>query len=310
MSRRVLVLGGTGMLGAMMVRVLQEQGMEVVATTRGKINEAGWIKLDAFGFALEGSDAPLPRSALDDADWIVNCIGITKPMIEESNDWSMRVAITVNSLFPLALAHACDRQRIIQIATDCVFSGRTGNYKETDAHDALDVYGKTKSLGEAKSPNIMHLRTSIIGPEFRPEKKFLLEWLLGQTQGAIVKGYTNHTWNGLTTLHFAKICAAIINIPVLFKPGVHHLSPANTATKYQLLYDACIAFGRQDIQVEKVAAPESVYRHLDTVDDSFGYALWQGDGYEDPPTTQQMLEELAAYMSCSTSGDIIRKGRA
>ena len=51
---------------------------------------------------------------------------------------------------------------------------RPGVYVETDLHDALDVYGKTKSLGECQEPNVYHLRCSIIGPEPK-DFKFLIE---------------------------------------------------------------------------------------------------------------------------------------
>ncbi|PPR75917.1 MAG: hypothetical protein CFH01_02016, partial [Alphaproteobacteria bacterium MarineAlpha2_Bin1] len=33
---------------------------------------------------------------------------------------------------------------LIQISTDCIFSGKKGNYTELDKSDANDIYGKSK----------------------------------------------------------------------------------------------------------------------------------------------------------------------
>ena len=98
---------------------------------------------------------------------------------------------------------------MIQIATDCVYSGKTGGYNEDSLHDALDAYGKTKSLGEVRSSTFLNIRSSIIGPEIN-HKVLLLEWFLKQPKGAVLNGFSNHLWNGVTTLQFAELCLTII----------------------------------------------------------------------------------------------------
>ena len=120
-------------------------------------------------------------------------------------------AIRINALFPHQLARAAHRHgvRLIQIATDCVFSGSRGKYTEADDHDALDVYGKTKSLGELHVPGALNIRCSIIGPEGKGRTS-LMEWFLAQPAGSTVNGFTHHLWNGVTTLQFARLCERII----------------------------------------------------------------------------------------------------
>ncbi len=297
MTQRVLVLGGTGMLGAMMVRVLREQGMEVAATARNltkDCKELGWHWFDALAYNRNSIDTP---DCLAQANWIINCIGATKPTIDADPNKGRKTAIEINALFPHLLArNLSSHQRLIQIATDCVFSGRQQDPAIEDTpHDALDVYGKTKSLGEVFLPNVMHLRTSIIGPEFRTEKRFLLEWFLGQAQGATVPGYTNHYWNGITTLAFARICAGIIKNPGLFRAGAQHLVPATATSKMHLLAEMATAFGRTDINIAPEPAKQSVNRILDTDNPGFNRQLWQGAGYEHPPELAEMLKELTVY---------------
>src|SRR6185295_12344289 len=78
---------------------------------------------------------------------VVNCIGIVKQR-PESED--AIVSIEVNSLMPHRLGLACRAAgaRLIHLSTDCVFTGERGRYSETDRADAVDLYGRSKLLGE------------------------------------------------------------------------------------------------------------------------------------------------------------------
>lgn len=206
---------------------------------------------------------------------IINCIGLIKPHITD-----VREAIRVNSLFPYRLPEGT-----IQIATDCVYSGKKGNYVESDLHDATDVYGKTKSLGEA--PHLINLRCSIIGPELKNHLS-LLDWFLSQTE---TNGFTNHVWNGITTYHFARICRGIIkyNLKV---PNLQHIVPKDKVTKYQLLQLIAESYN-VDIKVNKAKAPESIDRTLSTSDPEMNLKIWRAAGYQTPPTVKQMIQELS-----------------
>ena len=164
---RVLLLGVSGMLGAAVARVLAaEPTVELVAADRERFD------------ARTGD----PRVLLEEVepDWVVNAIGVTKPHIDPASADSVAAALDVNARFPFALAEAARLHgaRVIQIATDGVFSGESGGYREDAPHDALDVYGKSKSLGEVPAANVVNLRCSIIGAGS------LVGWLLEQPSGA------------------------------------------------------------------------------------------------------------------------------
>jgi dTDP-4-dehydrorhamnose reductase len=161
----VLILGASGMLGSAALKEFSNFQGELIATTRtGASLVAGlnvkFLKFDAATDNLDGAfSMPI--------DYVINCIGIIKPYINHSDTKQTETAFEINGAFPNRLqAWATERgAKVIQIATDCVFCGSKGNYLETDEHDALDVYGKSKSMGEAKGDSMMHLRVSIIGPE-------------------------------------------------------------------------------------------------------------------------------------------------
>ena len=140
-------------------------------------------------------------------DVVVNCIGIVK---QDAAAKDPVVSIGVNALFPHRVAQACHNAgaRLIHISTDCVFSGRKGNYLESDFPDADDLYGRTKLLGEVAGANALTVRTSIIGRELAGHHG-LLEWFLSQ-RGKRVKGFTRAIFSGFTTEALATILARII----------------------------------------------------------------------------------------------------
>jgi dTDP-4-dehydrorhamnose reductase len=241
------------------------------------------------GGALSG-----PLDLVDDSDWVIQCIGLVKPRIREDQAPEVARALEVNGLFPHRLAAATEgRARVLQIATDCVYSGARGGYREADAHDALDVYGKTKSLGEVRAPHVHHLRCSIVGPEPGTPRS-LLEWFLGQAPGAGVNGFVNHRWNGVTTLHFALLCAAIVEGD-LELPHLVHVLPRGSVTKYEMLRDFGASFGREDVQVRPTEAPVALDRTLASDEAGRSRALWTAAAYAEPPDVPQMLRELAAF---------------
>lgn len=300
MTIKVIILGGSGMLGSMVADYLaRDPELQVAATTRTeelaalcreRLGDVRWHLVDAATIDQAGSE-----KLLDGYDWAINAIGIIKPLIHDDNAFEVERAVRVNALFPHTLARwaAASGTRVLQIATDCVYAGTKGRYLEQDVHDPVDVYGKTKSLGEVYGGPVHHLRCSIIGPEFK-EPKSLMEWFLGQPQGATVNGYVNHVWNGVTTLHFAKLCHGIMKLDINL-PHSQHVIPKGEVTKLELLQLFGRCFGRDDVTINSTKAGVVIDRTLATADDLLNRELWTAAGYSEPPSVPEMLAELAAY---------------
>lgn len=299
-KQKVAVLGCTGMLGSMTLdSFVKSGGFDVVATYRNektvkplrkKYPEVDFRKFDAGHPGIKGV-----VDAITGAEWIVNTIGIIKPYIRDNHSADIHRAVRVNAHFPYLLAQAAQKtnSKIIQIATDCVYSGKKGRYIEADVHDALDVYGKTKSLGEVFNDQVYHLRCSIIGPEIKAYKS-LLDWFLGQPEGARINGFTNHHWNGITTLHFARICQGIIKKRMAI-PHIQHIVPSNLISKADLLKCLAKKFKRHDITITDINAPEFIDRTLSTSNQVLNNKIWRAAGYSKPPTIEQMVAELAKH---------------
>ncbi len=306
----VFILGASGMLGSMITDYMSRNStFNLCATVRSaKILKSQqkryptikWYIFEAFSERSVKSFSHV----LKQTDWIINAIGMIKPYINEQFPTSVVQAIRLNSLLPFRLVSLVGRRNIhiIQIGTDCVFSGHKGKYHENDIHDALDLYGKTKSLGEVTADNFYNLRCSIIGPELKNNLS-LLGWFLSHKHGATVAGYTNHFWNGITTLHFAKICQAIITHNINLA-SLQHIIPSDVISKATLLSYLTKEFHREDIHIKPVDAPQSVNRTLDSRSPALNKKIWRIAGYAKPPTIRVMVEELGQYYRSHKTGTI------
>lgn len=280
---RVLVLGGTGMLGHKIWQLFRGR-FDTWVTARA-LDTPGARTLLAgdrttTGVNADDFDSIVRACAVARPAVVVNCIGIVK-QVKAAHDPIPSIAI--NSLFPhrtAALAGAIGA-RMIQISTDCVFAGTRGHYSERDPPDASDLYGRTKLLGEIGGPGCLTVRTSIIGRELAATTG-LMEWFLAQ-RGRRARGYTHARFSGLTTHALAEVLADVIERhPDL--SGVYHVA-SPPISKYDLLTRLNQAFGA-DVDLE-ASADVRIDRTLD------GTAFQRATGLS-VPGWDEMIAGLAA----------------
>lgn len=208
---KVLILGGSGMLGHKLWQILSPR-FDVYATFRRPIAEfehLGMFDPDRMigGVHAEDLDSVIAAVRAVRPDVIVNCIGIIK---QSSAAKDPIPSITVNALFPHRVGEIARESgaRLIHISTDCVFDGTRGGYRESDEATATDLYGRTKHLGEVTAPGCLTIRTSIIGRELEGAHG-LVEWFLSQ-EGSTVRGFRRAIFSGLTTIALSRVIAEII----------------------------------------------------------------------------------------------------
>lgn len=230
----ILVLGASGMLGNAVFRYFATQTAHEVTGIVRSVRSVSMLPNDLREKIAEGGDVEDPDTLMRLFDRhrpsvVVNCVGLVK-QLEDSKD--PLAAIPVNSVLPHRLARLCALvgARLIHLSTDCVFSGATGMYVETDIPDVQDVYGRTKLLGEVEAPHTLTLRTSIIGHELSGARS-LVGWFLAQ-EGA-VEGYQRAIFSGLPTVEIARVIDKFV-LPRPALSGVYHLS-ASPIDKYSLL---------------------------------------------------------------------------
>lgn len=253
-KQSILVLGASGMLGRAVSRVLREQNAwNVSGTQKNDPNAAGYMDL------LETPEGQWRNTIQRQRyDYIVNCIGILKPAINEREPRSLRRAIQVNAVFPHQLSEMVPASRIVHMSTDGVFSGVSScPYLENDATDCPDAYGKSKALGECPADNMLNIRCSIIGRDPMGHKG-LIEWVLRSPAGSELPGFENQLWNGVTTTQFGRLCRSIFDSDSFDQiraiSHVHHFCPNPPVTKYALLGMISDASGR-NVRIGKASGP-------------------------------------------------------
>jgi dTDP-4-dehydrorhamnose reductase len=231
---KILILGGSGMLGHKLWQVFSGR-FDTYVTLRRDFDSYYHYKLFNLTRSVNHVSAEDFQSVVRAVDTVqpavmINCIGIVKQAKAAKDPL---ISIEVNALFPHRLARLCQRRgiRLIHISTDCVFSGRKGDYGENDLPDAEDLYGRTKFLGEVSYENCLTLRTSMIGRELETSHG-LIEWFLSQ-EGRTVDGYTRAIFSGFTTNALSEIIAKIVDEqPEMY--GVWHIA-SYPISKFDLL---------------------------------------------------------------------------
>ena len=290
---KVAVLGSTGMLGSTLTRVLENQFKTIYEFNRSGISATG--KNHTRVIEVTDSNCLLNSFNGLEIDYIVNCIGMIKHVIDENDQNSVNLAGKINSEFPANLNIYASRLGIpvIQVGTDCVYSGKSGLYSENDPHEPIDIYGETKNAGEQSATDSMLIRCSIVGKELK-SRNSLLEWVISQPIGAKVEGYVNHLWNGVTTLHFSQIISGVIKSGA-YKPGILHLVPRDIVSKFELINLISSEFGRSDLQISQFEAETPINRSLITINPERNLQLWRQGGYNEIPTISEMVSTYAKW---------------
>lgn len=223
MQKKVVVLGSLGMAGHIMSEVLAATGdYEVFGVARQPGKYVDHL-LDVTDF--KGLEKYLTGVK---PDYVINCVGAL--VSKSKND--LPSAILLNSYLPNFLSQIGNKYgfKLVHISTDCVFSGKDGQYTETSYRDGDDNYARTKALGEVINDKDLTIRTSIIGPELKTDGTGLLDWFF--KQDGTISGYTQAYWSGVTTLELAKATDQFLKQGIA---GLYQLCPNDKISKYDLL---------------------------------------------------------------------------
>lgn len=271
---RFLVLGCNGMAGHMISIYLREQGHQVTGFARKKIKFVDQIIGDV-------TDLLFLKEVIgkNKYDTIINCIGLLNQFAENNH----AKAVYLNSYFPHYLAQITEgtSTQVIHMSTDCVFSGKKGQYTEDDLKDGITFYDRSKALGEIEDEKNMTMRNSIVGPDINKNGIGLLNWFMQQT--GEVQGYIGALWTGQTTLQLAKTMEAAAEERVC---GLFNMVPESSISKYDLL---CL-FNKYLRKNEVVIIPTDKM----ITDKSLKRTRWEFE-YK-IPDYEQMISELAIWM--------------
>ena len=271
---RFLILGCNGMAGHMISLYLKEEGHDVLGLAREKSEFVNTVVGDAMDVSFIKE-----LVGVNKFDSIINCIGLLNQFADNNKSG----AVFLNSFLPHYLAQLTEgtNTQIIHMSTDCVFSGKRGQYTESDFRDGSSFYDRSKALGELEDEKNITLRNSIVGPDIKKNGIGLLNWFM-QQQGSVT-GYIGALWTGQTTLQLAKTMEAAAKEKA---HGLFNTVPDKCISKCELLKLFNKYMRNNEIQivpVDKCAADKSLKRTRF----EFGYAI---------PDYEQMVAELAEWM--------------
>ncbi len=271
---RFLVLGCNGMAGHMISLYLKEQGHDVFGFDRHPSSIVESVSGDAMD-----SDLVRDLIGVNKFDTVINCIGLLNQFAENNHAH----AAYLNAYFPHYLAQLTEgtETQIIHMSTDCVFSGKRGQYTEDDLKDGATFYDRSKALGEIENDKDLTMRQSIVGPDINPKGIGLLNWFM--QQHGEVTGYTGAMWTGQTTLQLAKTMEAAAKEKA---HGLINMVPDSNISKCDLLrlFNEYIRKEKVTIiPVDKMAADKSLKR----TQWDFDYKI---------PDYEFMVKELAEWM--------------
>lgn len=168
---RILIFGGTGLLGTDIAKVLKE-GNDVITLGSDDVDVS---ELEAVTHSIN----------IHKPELVINCAAVSDVDKCEENK---ELAYKVNAIGPKNIAIGCNKMktRLIHISTDYVFDGnKTASYTEFDKPEPINVYGKTKLAGEEFikmiSSNFLIIRTA---------------WLFGERRNHFVDYVIKSLYNG------------------------------------------------------------------------------------------------------------------
>lgn len=281
---RIIILGANGLIGSSIFNYLFKNTQHEILGTLRSSNLLQLFSSSVLDCLIPGVDIRDIRAINNflekfEPDIVINCAGITKHRSETDDPCQ---AIATNSLFPHQLNSFCRTQntRLIHISSDCVFLGSRGYYVESDIPDAVDLYGRSKALGEVAGPNAITIRTSTIGHELSTNYG-LLNWFLNQKNEC--QGFKKAFFSGLPSVELARVIAEYV-IPAPHLNGLYHLA-GDSISKFDLLKLVAKEYGKE-IHI----TPENLF----SIDRSLNANKFQeATGYKAPdwPTLIKMMHQ-------------------
>lgn len=273
--KKVLVLGCKGMAGHVIKSYLENLNLyEVWGIARVGNSTSNIIGIDV-------SDSSKLENIIqsNNFDVVINCIGLLNKTAEDNP----QLAVWYNSYFPHLLGFWGDKYdfKLIHLSTDCVFSGKEGEYKEDSFKNGIGFYAQSKALGEVINDRDLTFRTSIIGPELKTNGIGLFHWFMNQND--TISGYKDVYWSGVTTIELAE---AIHNSIQQDLVGLYQLVNNYKISKYNLIKEFNSVFRDNKIEIQ----PNSKYKidkSLVNTRNDFNYEV---------PSYSSMIKEMRQWM--------------
>lgn len=215
---KVLVTGANGMLGKDLCPMLEDCGYEVIETDIDNLDITN--ELEAMRVISDVKP-----------EYVIHCAAYTN--VDKAED-DIENATLINETGSINIAKACNANDaiLIYISTDYVFDGTlTRPYEPNDKINPLNIYGKTKALGEdaikKHCPKSYIARTSWL---YGHHGKNFVETMISISNNPTIKVVDDQTGCPTWTVDLADAIISILDENPPF--GTYHLCGSNSTTWY------------------------------------------------------------------------------
>ena len=277
---KILITGGSGLLGEKISETLTENGDKVFSGYFTNTPKTG----TPIQFDIRNNDQVQNICKKITPDVIIHSAAVTnveKCEVNRENAWKTNVKGTKSIV-------ECANQKnipVVYISTDYVFSGEKGNYKEGDTTNPINYYGETKLLGEAlvtnKSINNLVLRPSVIYGSQKGVKTDFAQWILTNLK-------TNKTMEIVTDQIVSPTITT--DLAIMIKDliersdgGIYHTSGATPITRYDFAVKLAAKFGYDKNLIKettcsqmnwKASRPTNSSLNIKKISKSIGRSPW------------------------------------
>ena len=235
---RVIVIGGSGFLGAQLGLSIAEHGFHGASLSRRPANTFDQSHL----LEEPGNLAQL----LDSAEWdvVINTVAIAS---HEECERNPDLAHTVNALWPEEWAKMCRAREVpfVHISTDAVFSGEHHEpYTEQSVVGPTSQYGTSKREGEvrvlASSPDALVVRTNFFGWSASGRVGILDFFFRHLSEGHPVTGFTDYV---TSSIYAGDLADALWDLISARASGILHVTSSTPLSKYEFGCAVAEVFG-------------------------------------------------------------------
>lgn len=229
---KILITGASGMLGSKISVVLAKKGFYILASYDS--NEEFIPNGDNIKKVHLDITKKISLGRFKNTQTIIHCAAVTDVNFCETNKSHCR-RVNVDGTENLTdLAKVLNAQ-FVYISTPMVFSGKKGNYKETDRTEPLNYYGKTKNEAEQvvlEYKNGLVLRVNPIGIRPLGAHPSFIQWFVDMaSNNRSFSLFTDVVINPVST---ATLSGVLVEIIENFKPGILHIGSKNRVNKVEI----------------------------------------------------------------------------
>ena len=295
---KLLITGASGLYGSKLSKLALAKGIEVYSSDIQSSSIYGnFIKMDISGkqqvkeaFKNIKPDVVVHAATLTDVD---------KCETNKALAWKVNVEGTKNIVEAAQNAGSF----LMYISTDYVFSGKKGNYKETDKPNPVNYYGLTKLKAEEivqTQPEYFIARPSVIyGSTPAAGKVNFALWLIETLRrGERVKIVTDQ-WNTPTlNTNLAYMTLEVVERRLT---GIYHLCGATRVSRFEFATQIAQTYNLNTDLIDKALSSQFTWSAKRPVDSSLETSKAQRNLHCKPLTMEKALEQLKYELSPKTS---------